>query len=144
MNKLQILLITLLCFELNACGLNNNSLSRQTLISIKEQTERNWYPPVKASNIEDVRVILYIALNENGSLNEVKIKDVICPPHSDETCKLTAESCIKAVKKTVPYKLPLTEYETWKEFNMMFDPSAIAKAEISKPSKNVYVEIPKN
>jgi len=130
MNKLQALLITLLCFGLSSCTLNTNSLSKQTLISIKEQTEKNWYPPVKELNIEHVRVILYISLNEDGSLKELEIKDVICPPNSDKTCKLTAKSCTEAVKKTIPYKLPLTEYETWKEFNMLFDPSAIVKAEI--------------
>lgn len=145
MNKLQILLITLLCFGLSSCTLSSNSLDEQIFLSVMNQTEKNWHPPVKTHlNTENIRVILYISLNDDGTVNKVKIKDVMCPPNSDKTCKLTAESCIEAVKKTSPYKLPPEDYETWKEVNMLFDSNAIYKAEISKPSKNVYVEIPKN
>ena len=79
-------------------------------------------------------------MNKDGIVNDVSTKDIICPPNADETCKLTAESCIKAVKEASPYKLRAEEYKDWKDFNMLFDPIA----EDEKPTRNVYVEVPKD
>ena len=162
MNRSQILLLlTLLCFGLSSCGLTGLDNYReaqkttsgleekadkeripQSIISIKNQIEKHWRPPVNAKGLKDVRVVLHITLNKNGSVKDASIKDVICPPNANETCKITAESCIKVVKEISPYKLRDEEYDTWKEFNMLFDPSAIAEDE--KPTRNVYVEVPKD
>ena len=144
MSRSQIvLLLTLLCFGLSSCGLTSLDNCReaqkttsgleekadkeripQSIISIKNQIEKHWRPPVAAKNLKDARVILHITLNKDGSVKEASIKDVICPPNVDEICKLTAESAVRAVRQASPIKnLPTDRYDIWKEFNMLFNPS---------------------
>lgn len=104
----------------------DSPLSITELMLIKSQIERNWRPPVGTQNLKDVRVILHMVLAKDGTVTDVSIKDVICPPNSDLTCKLTAESSVRAVRQASPIEnLPVDRYDTWKEFNMLFDPSAI-------------------
>ncbi len=104
----------------------DSPLSITELMLIKSQVERNWRPPVGTQNLKDVRVILHMTLANDGTVTDVSIKDVICPPNSDLTCKLTAESAVRAVRQASPIEnLPIDRYDLWKEFNMLFDPSAI-------------------
>lgn len=156
MNKLQILLITLLCFGLSSYGLtglnesnkHQNHKTPESLISAKEQIskslEKNLHPRTKIQNIKGMKVVLYLTLDKNGAMSNIRIKDVICPPNSDETCKLIAENSLKAVKQGSPYKLPPEDYETWKDFTLMLNLGEIDEFKIPKLSSDVHVEIPKN
>lgn len=103
----------------------DSPLSITELMLIKSQVERNWRPPVGTQNLKDVRVILHMILAKDGTVTDVSIKDVICPPNSDLTCKLTAESAVRAVRQASPIEnLPIDRYDVWKDVTMTFDPKA--------------------
>jgi hypothetical protein len=146
MNKLKIMLLTLLPFWISSCKLaelngykeaqkaitniEKNVIIEENLpqpiISFKKQVEKHWYLPtdLKDNNeLKDIRVILYIALNPDGTVKEVNVKDTIRPTNSEWLCEIIVESAVEAVKKGSPYKLPSAEYNIWKEFNMVFSPN---------------------
>lgn len=144
MNRSQILLLTLLCFGLSSCGLTGldnyreaqkriSSLKEnvetskkekvsQSIISLKEQIAKNWYSPINNNELKYIRVIMHLVLDKDGTVKELNIKDVICSTNSEWACQAIAESTVKAVRRGSPYRLPLAEYQEWKEVNILFDP----------------------
>jgi outer membrane biosynthesis protein TonB len=98
------------------------SITEKSLV--KSQIEKNWRPPIGNQNLRDVRVMLHMALETDGTINNVTVIKIICPPNSEALCKLTAESAVRAVKQASPIEnLPVDRYDVWKEFNLLFDPS---------------------
>ena len=103
-------------------------LSITEKLLVKGQVEKNWRPPVGLERLADVRVLVHMTFEKNGEIKEVTIKDIICPLNSENTCKLTVESAIRAVRQSSPIEnLPLDRYDIWKEFDLIFDPSNIAQ-----------------
>ncbi len=103
-------------------------LSITEKLLVKGQIEKNWRPPVGAEKLAEVRVLLHMTLEKSGEIKNVVIKNIICPLNSNTTCKLTAESAIRAVRKSSPIEnLPSDRYDIWKEFNLIFDPSQLAQ-----------------
>lgn len=106
----------------------DSPLSITEKLLVKGQIEKNWRPPVGLEKLEEVRVLLHMTLEKNGEIKDVIVKRIICPLNSDNTCKLTAESAIRAVRQSSPIEnLPLDRYDIWKEFDLIFDPSLIAQ-----------------
>lgn len=106
----------------------DSPLSITEKLLVKGQIEKNWRPPVGLEKLSDVRVLLHMNLEKNGEIKEVIVKNIICPLNSENTCKLTAESAIRAVRQSSPIEnLPLDRYDIWKEFDLIFDPSLIAQ-----------------
>lgn len=106
----------------------NSPLSITEKMLIMRQIEENWRPPVGAQDLENVKVLLHISLNEDASVREVVIKSVQCPTGAKSTCQLAAESAERAVWQADPFKGLSTErYDTWKEFDLNFDPSSLSQ-----------------
>lgn len=55
------------------------ALSISEISLIKQQIERLWSKPIGIQNLDQFRVTLYIALNKDGSVKEVQVKETICP-----------------------------------------------------------------
>jgi outer membrane biosynthesis protein TonB len=103
-------------------------LSVTEKLLIKKQIEEQWQPPVGAASLEEVQVILHLKVLEDGTISEVKIKEVLCPTGASQTCDLVAHSAARAAKKASPLKnLRPNRYDIWKEFDLRFDPSNIMK-----------------
>lgn len=103
-------------------------LSITERLLVKNQMQKHWQPPAGAQNIEEVRVLIHITIEKNGTIKSTTVKNIICPTNSETTCKLTAESAIRAIRKASPLENLLPErYDTWKEFNLLFDPSFLAQ-----------------
>jgi hypothetical protein len=69
-----------------------------------------------------------MTLEKSGEISNVIVKSIICPLNSDNTCNLTAESSIRAVKQSSPIEnLPPERYDVWKEMDLIFNPSHIAQ-----------------
>lgn len=103
-------------------------LSITEKLLVKGTIEKNWRPPVGLENLSEVRVLLHMTLEKSGEISNVIVKSIICPLNSDNTCNLTAESAIRAVKQSSPIEnLPPDRYDIWKEFDLIFDPSNIAQ-----------------
>ncbi|GAB4163229.1 MAG: hypothetical protein Tsb006_2020 [Rickettsiaceae bacterium] len=105
----------------------DSPLSITEKMLIKNQIQKYWSPPVAAQSIGDVRVLLHMTMEKNGTVKKVSVMKIVCPPGADATCKLTAETAIRAVWKASPIEnLPPDRYDLWKEFNLFFDPSSMA------------------
>lgn len=106
----------------------DSPLSITEKLLVKGQIEKNWRPPVGLEKLDEVRVLLHMSLEKNGEIKDIIVKQIICPLSSDNTCKLTAESAIRAVRQSSPIEnLPADRYDIWKEFDLIFDPSQIAQ-----------------
>lgn len=106
----------------------NSPLSITEKLMIKRQIESHWQPPIGLQELEDMRILLYIKLKEDGSVSELDIKNVICPKSGISTCKIFAESVVRAVKQANPLEnLSPQRYDVWKEFELYFDPSQISQ-----------------
>ena len=97
------------------------SISETALI--RQQIEKQWNIPIGAQNIDQARVTLYIALNKDGSVKEVRIINTLCPNMSASICNALSDSALRAVKQASPIQgLDSKRYETWKEFHFDFNP----------------------
>ncbi|WP_341758531.1 cell envelope integrity protein TolA [Candidatus Tisiphia endosymbiont of Ditula angustiorana] len=103
---------------------NTLPLSISEISLIKQQIERVWNKPIGIQNLEQLRVTLYIALNQDGSVKEVKVKETICPNITKIACDALSNSAMRAVWQASPINnLDPQRYNSWKEFNFLFDPS---------------------
>jgi flagellar biosynthesis GTPase FlhF len=103
-------------------------LSITEIALIKGQIEKHWNIPVGAENIDQAKIILYIAFHEDGSVKQVQIKDKACPSLSPSICQALADSAVRAVWQASPIEnLSKERYSSWKEFNLGFDPSKMSR-----------------
>jgi hypothetical protein len=101
----------------------NLALSIDEITLIRSQIIESWNILAEVKGIEGARIILYIAINQDGSINTVQIKDKICPNLSNASCNSLADSAVRAVYAASPIKnLDISRYNLWKEFNMEFNP----------------------
>src|SRR5689334_6491279 len=70
----------------------------------KSQIRKHWKAPFAALQFNEIKTIVYVSLNKDGNIKEVKIKEVICPKGAESACKLFAESAEKAIWKASPFK----------------------------------------
>jgi len=106
----------------------DSPLSITEMLLIRQQLERNWHPPIGVKNLEEIIVRLHLSLEIDGTVKEVKILSTACPSGSGETCKLVAESALRAARQASPFQgLPEGRYSIWKELPVDFDPSSIAQ-----------------
>ncbi len=104
------------------------SLSLSEISLIKQQIEKHWNIPIGVQNIERARVILYIAFQQDGSIQEVTVKEAICPNMSSNACTALSDSAVRAVWQASPIRnLTPERYDIWKEFNFDFNPSKIMR-----------------
>ncbi len=101
------------------------SISEKALI--KKQIEDSWRNiPIGAQDIEKAKILVYITLEQDGSVKQVKISETICSNVSASICQALADSALRAVKQASPLKgLDVERYQVWKEFQFLFDPSEI-------------------
>lgn len=106
----------------------DSPLSVTEKLLIKQQIEKNWQPPVGAASLENVQVILHLKVLEDGTITDVRIKDILCPAGAGQTCDLVAQTAARAAKKASPLQnLRPERYDIWREFDLRFDPSNIMK-----------------
>jgi len=117
--------------EANSKGNYDESLplSVTEMSVIKRQIEANWKLPSGAMDINKIRIILFIALDKDGTVLEVQVVEKICPLGvSDVSCNSMANSAIIAVKKASPIaNLNIDRYDVWKNIQFEFDPSNILR-----------------
>ena len=101
----------------------DSPLSITEKLLVRRQVEAVWHKDIVP---EGVGAILHMVLEKDGTVKEVTVKNIICPANVDAAiCKLVEENAIRAVKQASPIKnLTVDRYDTWKEFDMKFDPNA--------------------
>ena len=102
-------------------------LSFEEITILKEQIAECWNPPLGAKNLESLTVKLYLTLDKNANIKDVKL---IAGPQKqkfDPFFRTAVENAMRAIRHPActPLKLPLNKYNTWKQTILVFDPSQI-------------------
>ena len=94
--------------------------------ALRQQIERHWNVPAGAKGSGEIKITIYISLKIDGSVEKVELKDKQCPIGSDVLCQAAADGALRAVWLASPFQnLSQERYNSWKEFNIEFDPSDI-------------------
>lgn len=102
----------------------NAPLSITENLIIKQQIKKHWREPVGAQNLEAVKVVMIVHVEENGTIEENPVIKVVCPPNSGTTCTLVEESTRRAIKQASPLEnLSPNRYDSWKKLKIEFSPS---------------------
>jgi hypothetical protein len=81
-----------------------------------------WTPPPGWTDPAEVRVVLVIRLDPDGSV--AATPDVVSAP-AGKYQQTAPESAVRAVRACAPYALPREKYADWKEVKITFDPKAM-------------------
>jgi colicin import membrane protein len=98
------------------------SVSKMTaneLDLLRARLAQCWSPPLGWTDPAEVRVVLMLELNEDGSVAGTP-QVLEAPPGSYATT--APESALRAVRRCAPYNLPAEKYDAWKQVKVTFDP----------------------
>ena len=99
-------------------------LSISDMDAIKSQVAPCWRMPAGAENDYTLVVTLNIQLNADGSLLKAEplMKDR-AKAAANPAFRMATESAMRAIARCTPLKnLPSDKYDSWKDFDMVFDP----------------------
>lgn len=100
-------------------------LSITEIQSIQSQLHACWNVPAGARGVEDMKIQVHISLRQDGTVSRVELSD-LSRYKSDSFYRAVADSATRAVHSCSPLKgLPVIKYNTWKEIEFVFDPSAM-------------------
>jgi hypothetical protein len=99
-------------------------MTMSELDALRARIAQCWAPPPGWVEPTEVRVVVIIALNADGS--------VAGPPRVVEGpagryAQTAPESAVRAILSCAPYALPAAKYQDWKEVKITFDPRAMAR-----------------
>ena len=102
-------------------------LSFEEITILKEQIAECWNPPLGAKNLESLTVKLYLTLDKNANIKDVKLISGSQKQKFDPFFRTAVENAMRAIRHPActPLKLPLNKYDTWKQTILVFDPSQI-------------------
>lgn len=98
---------------------NNVKMTADELDALRSKLAQCWSPPLGWTDPAQVRVILMINLNQDGSV--AGTPDVIEAPQG-QYADTAPESALRAVRRCAPYNLPADKYDAWKQVKVTFDP----------------------
>ncbi len=79
-----------------------------------------WSPPIGWVDPSEVRVVLLLSLNADGSVAATpRVLEAPVGRYRDTA----PESAVRAVARCAPYNLPPDKYAAWKEVKVTFDPT---------------------
>lgn len=93
-------------------------MTQSELDALRSRLARCWSPPIGWVDPAEVRVVVQISLNMDGSLANAQV--VEAPP--GQFARQAPESAVRAVRMCAPYNLPADKYDTWREVRVTFDP----------------------
>jgi TonB family protein len=89
------------------------------LDALRSRLAQCWSPPIGWTDPSEVRVVLMISLNPDGSVSD---EQVVQRPNGRYE-QAAPESALRAVRRCAPYTLPPEKYESWKQVQITFDPT---------------------
>jgi colicin import membrane protein len=78
-----------------------------------------WSPPLGWTDPSEVRVVLLLSLNQDGSV--AGTPSVLESPQGAYSTT-APESALRAVRRCSPFELPAEKYDDWKQVKVTFDP----------------------
>jgi colicin import membrane protein len=95
------------------------SMSANELDLLRARLARCWSPPIGWVDPAEVRVVLLLALNVDGSVNG---QPQVLEAPQGQFSRQAPESALRAVRRCAPYILPAEKYDAWREVKVTFDP----------------------
>ncbi len=104
-------------------GIEHQRVIAALIKNIQDQVRPCWYPPIGAKDAHEIRVGVRIQLNPDGTLigrPYIVDRDRL---FRDPAFQAFAESATRALQnpRCSPLRLPLVNYETWREISFNFD-----------------------
>lgn len=92
--------------------------------ALRRQLEGCWNVPLGAKDAQELRVEIFMVINQDRTLREAKIVDQ-SRYNSDSFFRAAADSALRAVRNPScsPFELPPDKYDVWKTVTVTFDPS---------------------
>jgi hypothetical protein len=87
--------------------------------ALRARMEGCWNMPSGATSHTELRTVVRIALNQDGSLSGMP--QVLESP-AGTYAVVAPESVVRAIRRCAPYDLPVEKYEDWREIEITFDP----------------------
>ena len=97
----------------------NAEMTATELDALRARLAQCWSPPIGWTDPSEVRVVLVLSLNPDGSVNG---EPQILERPAGRYEQAAPESALRAVRRCAPYTLPPDKYESWKEVKVTFDP----------------------
>ncbi len=92
--------------------------------AIRQRFYQCWSVPAGARDAEQLRIVLRIVLNRDGTLQRQPQLMSSAPAGTDRGFyQVAVDSAVRAVHKCTPLRLPAEKYEAWREIELTFDPS---------------------
>ena len=101
-------------------GTVDSRMTASELDALRARLSQCWSPPIGWTDPSEVRVVLMLFLNVDGSVSGAP--QVLEAP-GGRYAQTAAESAARAVRRCAPYNLPVEKYEAWKEVRVVFDPT---------------------
>ena len=92
--------------------------------AIRSQFIKCWNVPAGAKDAGNLIVVLRIALQQDGTVSDVKLANNDARYAGDSFFRAAADSAVRAVWMCSPLKnLPPDKYDAWGDMELTFDPS---------------------
>jgi len=101
-------------------GASDAKMTASELDALRARLSQCWSPPIGWSDPAEVRVVLMIYLNADGTIGGNP--QVLQAPQG-RYAQAAPESAVRAVRRCAPYNLPPEKYEAWKQVKVTFDPT---------------------
>jgi outer membrane biosynthesis protein TonB len=105
------------------------SIDRQRLGStlaamVKQQVTPCWSIPGGAKDVQDMKIAVRIQLNPDGTLRGAPRLEDARRLQADPFYRAVAESALRALRnpRCSPLRLPLDQYDIWKDITFLFEP----------------------
>lgn len=95
--------------------------------AIRAQIAPCWNPPIGGADVRKMTVVLRIELGRDGAVlgRPAILSQTGVTGQNGDYARAFAETARRAVLRCAPLKLPADLYESWRSFELNFDPSEI-------------------
>ena len=109
----------------NLFAIDRSGKSKELALAVKSQLTPCWNIPAGAKEVQNIQVVLRIKLNPDGSLRTLPNVLDGSRMKKDFFYRAVAESAVRALQhpRCMPLRLPLAQYNLWKDITLNFDPS---------------------
>jgi outer membrane biosynthesis protein TonB len=94
-------------------------MTADEMAALRERMKSCWNPPQGATSHLELRTVVRVELNEDGSL--AGVPQVLEAPGGTYS-QSAPESVVRAIRRCEPYSLPADKYDAWREIEITFDP----------------------
>lgn len=103
---------------------SNVKMTANELDALRARLAECWSPPIGWVDPAEVRVVLLLSLNADGSVNG---QPRVLEAPQGQFARQAPESALRAVRRCAPYNLPAEKYDAWREVKVTFDPQDMGR-----------------